>query len=239
MKVLQGRYRVSIRLNNVIVPIEYSDLVTALQKFGYKAAKAPRLPVGTGANLEPAGVVAQLGDSTLDVDIGRGILGIDASSPAEALTGFRQLIQILQKELNIDIPHSTWFVETIAELNVEGSRKALNALRNLYSQAELIKVTTQLLREPTALFGIRIGSAKNDPSGPDWFDLRIEPLLRNSQIYYVNVVYRNSNEEKVLQFVEGLDIRVGKIINSLESGGTEEPPVVRQQGRPREIATSS
>src|SRR2546428_791778 len=102
LKVLQRRHRLSIRLNHVIVPIDYAELNDALQKRGSTVQRMPRLPVGTGANVEPLGVFAQFGDATVDIDIGRGILGVDSGSPRDALVIFHQLMEILQKDLGVN-----------------------------------------------------------------------------------------------------------------------------------------
>jgi hypothetical protein len=219
LKVLQARYRVSIRLNQVIVTIELSDLLAALQKRGYKVGQPPRMPIGLGASIEAAaaGPIAQLGETTVDVDLSRAILGIESSSSKEALTGFKQLLDIIRKDLHVDPEQNTWFVETIAELNVEGTKDAISAIRNAYADDALVRTATKMLGEETGFFGIRIGSKESEPSGPNWFDLRIEPLLRNPGVYYLSLVYRNSDGAKVLRFADGMDPKISQIVSSLEA----------------------
>jgi hypothetical protein len=227
LKILQARYRVSIRLNQVIVTIELSDLLAALQKHGYKVGTPPRMPIGLGASLEAAaaGPIAQLGETTVDVDLGRAVLGVESSSSKEALTGFNQLLGIMRKDLHVDIEHDTWFVETIAELNVQGTKDAISAIRDAYADDALVRTATRMLGEETAFFGIRIGSKESEPSGPNWFDLRIEPLLRNPGVYYLNLVYRNSDSARVLRFADVMDPTISEIMSSLEAsqGKTVRP----------------
>src|SRR5436309_10223337 len=198
MKILRGRFRLSIRLNYTIVPIDVVDRLAALQKLGYTVGKPPTLPAGSAGTLEaaPIGRIATLRDSTVDIDLNRGILGVDSSTAEEMLTGFRHLLQVLQKDLNIDTNAHTSFVEFITDLNIEGDSQALQALRTV--QTSLTSVTAKAFGEDTSVFGLRFGSADHEPSGPSWLDLRIEPLLRNLQVYVVSLVYRNPDVKKVI-----------------------------------------
>jgi hypothetical protein len=214
-----------------------------LPKYGYQVPQAPPLPVGTGVMLEiPAGPIAQLGDSTIDADMRRGIIGLNASSISEAVTGFRQLMDILQTELKVDIIDHTWFVEFACDLNIRGDERAIDALRSI--ETDVANVTAKAFGESMGIFSLRLGSKEHDPSGPDWFDFRIEPLLRNPQVYIVTIVFRNSDLNDVLKTAERTEENVRIIIHSIENGHKKlitnkslatrtAKPIVAKQARSR------
>ncbi len=182
----------------------------------------PRVPVGSGLSVEPLGVFAQHGETVIDADIGRGILGVEGTSPTEIATGFHQLMEVLNDEFNIDTRKNTWFIENINELNVQGSRNALDSIKHFDTDSPLVNITNKVLGEPTAYFGLRIGSKQTSPIDPDWFDLRIEPLLRNLSVYWVNIVYRSPEEDKVLRLLEDIDKNVQLVISNIESSADEK-----------------
>ena len=223
MKILKGRFRLGLRLKYTVVPIDIDDLAAILPKYGYQVSPPPVLPVGTGITLEiPPGPIAQLGDSTIDADMRRGIIGLNASSVQEVVSGFRQLVSIMQTELNVNIDDHTWFVEFACDLNIRGNDRAIDALRNV--KTNVAEVTAKAFGEPMGIFSLRLGSKEHDPSGPDWFDLRIEPLLRNPQVYFVAIVYRNSNVNRVLKTAELTEDNIGTIIDSLEKEKKRNSP---------------
>ncbi len=225
----------------MIVPIETSDLLAGLQRHGYKIAKSPRIPIGLGASIETAGTVAQLGETEVDMDLRHGIIGVESGSSKDTIAGFRQLLDILKNDLRMDPERSTWFVETITELSIQGTQRAIAAIRDAYSESALVKAANKVLGEPTGFFGIRIGSKESEPSGPDWFDLRIEPMLRNLEVYYVNLVYRSSDSTKVLRFAEGIESKISEIIGVLEGHPAEGISTTNttRPARPKRVASSA
>jgi len=181
------------------------------------------MPIGSGATLEPAGgPVAQIGDTTIDADLNRGIIGVEANSTKELLTAYMQLLEILEKELQIETGKHTWFVEFVSDLNIAGSKRAIDAMRNTYPSARIVDVASKLVGEPSGFYGVRIGSMEHDTTGPNWFDLRIEPLVRKPQIYYVSFVYRNADPKKVLRIAQDVEPKIEQLISSIES--EEEKP---------------
>jgi hypothetical protein len=218
LKLLRGRFRLAIRFTYTVVPIDFNDFLAALQKYGYKVPKAPPMPIGSGTTLEPVGgPIAQLGDATIDADLNRGIIGVESTSNKDMLTVFAQTLEILEKDLQIETSKHTWFVEFVSDLNVEGSKKAIDAIRNTYRSAPILDVTSKIVEEPSGFYGVRIGSMEHDPTGPNWFDLRIEPLVRSSQVYYVSFVYRNADVKRVLRIAQDVESKIGQLINSIES----------------------
>ncbi len=214
--MLKGRFRLSIRLDYTVVPVDILDLMIALQRSGAKVAKIPTIPAGSGAALEPVGgPIAQLGESVVDVDLSRGILGVEGPSGAESMSGFQKLLGMLQGDLGLDTQRHTSFVEFVCDLNIKGEKRAIEAMRGL--KLSVATIAGKVLEESTSIFGLRLGSSNFEPDGPNWFDLRIEPLLRNPQVYFVSGVYRNKEVDRVLKIAENFESRIETIIASLEA----------------------
>jgi len=95
-------------------------------------------------------------------------------------------------------------------------------LRNI--KTDVADVTARLFGQSMGIFSMRLGSKDYDPSGPDWFDLKIEPLLRNPPVYLVAIVYRNSEIKAVLDTAERTEERLGQIIDSIENGKARDNP---------------
>ncbi len=215
LNVMKGRFRLSVRFNYAVVPIEIADLLAALQQIGARVGKPPLIPAGSGGTFEPVGgPVAQIGDSIIDVYLERGIIGIEGPTETEIISGFQKLLDILRKDLRLDTDNHTWFTEFVCDLNLKGDKQAIEVLRN--AQIPLARAAGKILGESVGIFGLRLGSVEHDPSEPNWFDLRIEPLLRNPQVYFVASVYRNSDMKKVLATAKNFSSKMEKIIGSLE-----------------------
>lgn len=218
MKLLKSRVRLSVKLDYTIIPVDVGDLRGSLKKLGYVLPPAPVIPAGSGANLEvQGGPIAQLGECVIDADIRRGVFGAEANSVTDVLSAFGQLVDILEKDIRVDTGNHRSFTEFIGDFTVEGEERAIDTMRS--TKLDLIESTDKSFGEPTALFGIRFGPKEHDPSGPNWFDLRIEPLLRNPQVYFVGIVYRGTEAKRVLKMAEASEDRIARIIASLEKPG--------------------
>src|SRR5205807_10606224 len=103
---------------------------------------------------------------------------------------------------------------------VEGSKKAIDAIRNAYPSTRIVEVASKVVEEPSGSYGLRFGSMEHDPTEPNWFDMRVEPLVRSSRIYYVSFVYRNADTKRVLRITHDVESKIEQLINAIES---EEP----------------
>jgi hypothetical protein len=67
-------------------------------------------------------------------------------------------------------------------------------------------------------FTVRVATEdKEIIKNPNWFDIRIEPLIRNPRYYRIDLVYRNEDQSKTLEIADNIENTVVQAIKIVES----------------------
>ena len=218
------RVRLSTKLKYIIMPISQSAFAASLKEIGFTTPqRVVRSPIGSGVAFEPAVVYGEKGENKVDMDSSRGIIGIDGTNPADVVSDFRRLEDMLKQSFGLDIEKRTWFLEAIAEFTVTTHRNTLDVLRTSLPDAKLLEKLGNAMGEQVGPFGIRLCSPNSEPLDENWFDFRIEPVVTSLKSYFLSFVYRNEVRSKVYNFLGGLESRALKLIATAEQGSSSIP----------------
>src|SRR6266446_6292073 len=123
--IKNARIRLSARYKYIIMPIDSLVLVEKLREAGFSLpARMPRPPAGTGITYQPVGSIGQKGENSVELDLGKGIIGIEGAKSDEVVSDFQLTEKILSNEFGVDIENRTWFLECIAEMTLSGHKSA-------------------------------------------------------------------------------------------------------------------
>jgi len=199
------------------MPIDTSILIEKLGQIGFSLPpRIPRPPAGTGISYQPVGSIGQKGQDSVDLDLGKGIIGVEGVDSADVVKDFKSVEQILSHDFLVDVEKRTWFLECIAEMSLTGRKSATETTRNLFPESKLFQQVGQTMGVMAVPFGLRLASKNSLPLDEDWFDFKLEPLVHNPRAYYLSIVYRSANRNKVYDFLTGLEVKVEDVLRTVE-----------------------
>ncbi len=139
-----------------------------------------------------------------------------AVDPSPLLSCLNLVLETLESDFGADLKSSIKHLEFAAVLRVLTSKNPVKVI-SAYLSNRKQQFFSRLLGEPAILTSVRVVPRDRLPDESEWYDLTIEPLWKSPENrYYVHVVYRSRNVEKVLSFVDGVKDLVVQIIEHLE-----------------------
>lgn len=195
-------------------PFTKEKLVEALTASGFTEpiADIQQLVLGGGE------VIAKKDEVKVNYAPERGVIGVSGCSVPQVMSNFKLLLDILNKELPVtDILK---LCEIILTTKVESGTMPKEAI-SAFVGAEKLGPFKGLFGEETTISTIRLVPKKGSDTREDieWFDVVIEPLVLLPKLYYLRVVYRSGDLNKVIRFSDGLERRILDIISLIERGG--------------------
>lgn len=214
----QKQLRLTLGFNTVLFPFDSVQFLRALSRSGY-VLSVELSPLSPGRSLGISGTVGTKGSISARVDMSRGLVGVEGPDERDLIEEFRGIENILQSDLELDVPALTHFCEFLANGVVGGTAKnPLNIIARAVDASALLEQISKIVGRPTSIFGLRLSAEGLMPNAPDWFDIRINPyVLAPDRYYYVNVVYRQSERRPVVQFARGFDDFLSRTLAAMES----------------------
>lgn len=216
-KVQTLRFRFSLRLNDVLFPIDGRELADALARVGYRIQ--PGIPpVRARAKVSFAGPIAQKNGIIIDGNSNRGVLGVTAKSYDSAVIAYDELRTTINDELKIDIDQRSRFFEIIVEYKFNSDKNPLASISKAFDKNRVLKDASNIFGHKTTMYSLRLVSEGKVPNQEEWLDVTIEPdLNKPDSTYNITVIFRSSQKEKVEQFGKDLEKKLTKIIDTIES----------------------
>lgn len=210
------RFRFSLRLNDVLFPIDAGELAYALTEAGYATPKIPpakaRIRVGFG------GEIARKNGIVIDGNSDRGVLGVTAKSYDSAIKGYNELKTIINNKLKINLEERSRFFEIIAEYNFESLKNPLESIYKAFSGTRVLKNINGIFEQETSIYSVKFVSKGRVPNQEEWLDVTIEPnLIKPDSVYDLIVIFRSRQKTKVETFGKELETRLHKVVDAIES----------------------
>jgi len=211
------RFRFSLRLNDVLFPIDGSELVEALARVGYSVQ--PKLPPARARmRISFAGEIARKNGITIDGNSDRGILGVTAKSYDSAMATYDEVRAIISNELKINIEERSRFFEIIAEYKFDSAKNPLASIGKAFGGTRKLKDISDIFNQKTSMYSLRLVPEGKVPNQEEWLDITIEPdLIKPDSTYNIAVIFRSSQKKIVEQFGKDLETRLSKAIDTIES----------------------
>jgi len=213
------RIRLSVRLNQIIFPIDGFELIDAFRRGGYilLTSPPPLRPLARGAMLEFRGPIAQKGENIIDGNSDRGFLGVEGPSYESAIRGFNELKELIKGNFGIDFDEGARFYEIIAKFDVDTVKNPLEAVSRVFGDNGLMATIDNILEQETSIFSLRFTPKGRIPNQEEWFDITIEPdLIKPTTTYAILLIYRGADRSKVEKFGEGLESKILRLIDEIE-----------------------
>lgn len=209
--------RFSIRMNYVLSPLDSAELIDVVVKAGYArtAPLPPRRP--TGVRFGFTGTIAQKGETMIDINDERGFLGATGPSPASAIQGLNEVLQLVKTNLKVDLEGMAAFYEMIGNLEVETDVNPLEKIGQLSERNKSFEEFGKIMDEDVAPFSLKLIPKGKIPNQTEWFEITIKPDLIKPTTYRITAVYRSKDKSKVQKFVNESMSKISKILDTIES----------------------
>lgn len=211
-KIFIDDYRISFVFGQQD-PFVEDDLRSLLEKRGFKAT-GPRV-----INAPPFRAVradiAKKGDVSVLYDNETSFVGVAGRSLKEVRRNFDVLGKLLRK-LDRIMFNKQKYVELVLRSRVWTKKDPQKAIIDFLGMngAEPFK---NLFEKDVRPFGVRIVTEDlTIMDNPNWFELRIEPLIRNPRYYFIQLIYRNENGTKTLNIADRTEEIVFQAIKIVE-----------------------
>ncbi len=194
----------SFSLNTLFVlHPDLSILLHFLKERGYGPPNAP-------------GIIAQKANVLVTSDNQRKVIGVSTLSSEILVGGFQELMEVMEKDMGMDLDKSTFFYELIGSYRIKVDHNPLKELNSVLQQSKILGKINKAIGEDTALFSLRFVPKGRRPDSTEWFDITIEPIYTMpNNMYFVSTIYRSRNRNKVVDFLVQLERIVPQIINSI------------------------
>jgi len=210
-------FRFSLRLNDVLFPIDARELADALTEAGY--ATPPQIPPAKARmRIGFGGEIARKNGTVIDGNSDRGVLGVTAKSYDSASKCYDELKAIINDNLKINIEERSRFFEIIAEYKFESVKNPLESISKEFSETRILKDISDIFEHKTSMYSLRLASEGKIPNQEEWLDITIEPdIIKPDSIYNITVIFRSRQKTKVENFGKELEARLQKVIDAIES----------------------
>lgn len=217
MKVEPQKYRISLALSSVFFPITEPDFSDALKEKGYTLGRTvpPVFPAGPRAYI--SGSIATKSDCVIGVDANRKLVVTEGRSSESVMEVMNELMGIARKNFRVNFKKELAYIELIANLIVTSEKNPLRSMATFSKKHVSLKDFDEILGTDISLYSIAIAPEGVQPNGPKWFDIRVSPRnTRPSLEYYVEVVFRDQEVKKVMDFTRQVDATIMKLIKKIE-----------------------
>lgn len=217
MKVEPQVYRLSFVLSPVFFPITEPDFSDILKGKGYTLGRRvpPIFPTGPRAYI--SGRIAVRDDCVVDVDADRKLVASEGRSAEEVVDVMEELMSIASKNFRVNFKKELSYLELVAHLIVTSEKNPLRSMGKFSKKHASLERFDEILGTNTSFLNIAIVPEDVPPNSSKWFDIRISPhLTKFSREYYVSVVFRDQEVEKVLDFTRQVNAKMMNLIKEIE-----------------------
>lgn len=188
---------VTLRLNTLwILNPNYPGLIHTFRQRGYRPSRE-------------VGVLAEKGNFRVVFDPRRRVLGVAGDSSNAVVTGFKEMIEILENDIRVHLGNAIIFYELLGGLQVLADHSPLDKLNNAFRRVKIFRKFKEVMGEDVALFSMRLRPRERRPDDLEWFSITIAPVVTSPDSRYdIEIVYRSVNKDKVLTFLYELENKV-------------------------------
>ncbi len=206
-------FRASGRYANVTRVFDLHEILELLLDMGYEplGGVPPRV---FGYRAGGSGQIARKGGVVVDINTDGRIIGVSGLDRTQTMNEFKAIEDGIREQLMVDLKN--YFYEILAEFEVFSGNNPLEAFSNLGNTIEGLDIGCTPDTE-LSLYGVKYCWKGKVPDSPEWTEIRIEPLSSKAdKIYYVSVIYRNIDWNKLLLFGENIIEFVRGLIERIE-----------------------
>lgn len=216
------RFHFSVKLKSIFFPLELAELTPILSEIGYSVRKelADRIPdLPLGGKIVVGGSIAEKKGTgqTFRLEPDRGVIAIAGQDIDGVIEDFSNLEKLVKEKVNVDLEAEASFYEFITEGSATTERDPTKVIAKLFEDSNLESQISKVLGFSATNFGLRVVEQNRYVTEAQWFDLRIEPLIRKpNAVYNVNLTCRHPKRANVVDTAKLLSETVKNILAVME-----------------------
>jgi hypothetical protein len=222
MGTLKATYRnlsLAVKYSSVLFPFDVTQFLQALSRQNFVLPEELMQPVPHGGRLKVSGRIARKGEVAIQVDTDRQVVAVNAADVKTVVTEMNAVDSLLSDELNFDSSDLVQYYEFLAGLTTKAKRNPLDSWHTHFSQVPIINEFSKILKTEVSPLGLRLSASGQVPNQPNWFDIRIVPLVQSAKNYHlIEVVFRNSHRDPVFDFARGFEDTLIALLSQVEQG---------------------
>lgn len=210
------KYRLAIIHKMLFHPFVYPDLEISLKVRKYSLTRRQTstiMPAGDRTYID--GFIATKDDCIIQTDSEKKLIAIEGDNTEKIIQITEDLLLMSKEDFDISLNTDTDYAELTVNYVVDTGKNPMNIFDKF--KTKRFDRFSELLEYDTTLFGIRL-VPNLPPYSRYWHDIEIRPrLTRPNKEYYVSVIYRSEDIEKVINFTKRVDTVILTIIEEIEN----------------------
>lgn len=212
-KIFVDDYRISI-VFSFPDPFIEDDLKALLKKRGFKVETGSRIIEAPPFRAVKADI-AKKGNVSVLYDNELSYVGVAGRSFKGVQGNFIVLSEVL-KELDPITLNKQRGVELLLRARVWTKKDPQKSIAD-FVKTEKMKGFKDIFEKEIRPFTVRVVTEDSKIlDNPNWFSLRIEPLIRNPRYYFLGLVYRNEDVSKILNIANKIEQIISQSIEVVE-----------------------
>lgn len=200
--------------NKVLFPFTYPEIADSLKERGYSIA-LPAEALPSGGRVYVGGPIAKKESVIIIAKDDSKIMQAEGNSIVKVIAAAEEIIEIAKTSFQLDMDKDLSYLELVADLIVRTNVSPIDEIHKF--MMEKCNKFSDIMGMETASNMINIVPKGSSPTDLNWFDIRIEPKTTlPKKSYYINIIYRDHDMAKVLDFAGQLipkTISILKIIS--------------------------
>lgn len=223
MTILNSSFRVSLRFEFVLFPIDIIELLEALAKAGYTPMMPPSSMAGSrmlgqAIRISAKGKIAQKGPIEVEMNDELGVIATISPLPELAIQSLNEIVQIIKDQLEVDLTVNALFYEIVGNFEVKTDKNALQSIQQFTGKTSLFESLSKIMNKEVSSFNLRLAPTGQVPSSADWFEITVEPnIIKVKSTYRVIAIYRSKEKVKTEEFAKSEISQIIEIIKTIEA----------------------
>lgn len=156
--------------------------------------------------------MAQKGDTLLDVNTDKGIVGSTGPNIQAVTIAMREMVSVFREEFSIQ-KKDYMFFELTSSMTRTTKVNPITTMSGLSNGVKYVKGVADILGSETTMRSIRLSSKNKSPQDSEYFDIIIEPYtnLPNKK-FSISVIYRQKDLDTLSKKIVNLQHQIDQII---------------------------
>ncbi|RLJ01869.1 MAG: hypothetical protein DRP08_05050 [Candidatus Aenigmatarchaeota archaeon] len=215
LEILPQKYRLALVFRQIFFPFTYPDFLDSLKAKNFDIIPKD-LPLFSGPRAYVSGLIAKKQNCIVHLDADKKFLATEGRSVNDVIKVYAQLVKIAEENFKVK-KEDIEYLETISDLVIKSTKNPLLQIHKILQTTQVIKKFCDILGIEVSLYALRITPKEAYPGDKNWFDIAIEPrITKPEDEYYVQVIYRNEDTNKALEFLNQVNERIIRLIQIIE-----------------------
>ena len=203
-------------LKNVIFPVNQINIMSDLLANGFQPVTAGQM-IKNKLIIQP-GDLAVKNNSVFTINPQSQMIQVTGLTISEVYQTWKEIEKILQKQ-NINLKSIGRLSEFKIECIIKTGKNPLKSFQNIYKSTDITPKFDKLFNEkPSAVLGIRLVPSDGNIDTENYYDIRLEALLRNMKDeYFLSFVYRNKDQEKSEKMFLNAESKISELLKLVEN----------------------